>query len=252
MIRRARPLLGTIVAISTDAPMAAVDAAFAAVERVHHLMSAQQSDSDIGRINREALHGVVRVHSWTYEVLDRALQISACSGGAFDIVMPGSGARYTDVVLERGGVRLRRSARIDVSGIAKGFAVDLAVDALRANRARAGSVNAGGDLRFFGDWRGPVRIRTPGDLGAAICLPPSGHEAFATSSGYFGANLNDGRTGACTAIGWSVTVAAADCVIADALTKAVAVLGPLRSLLKQFDAAAFAIDTRGQLHAAAG
>lgn len=251
MIRRARPLLGTIVAISTDAPMAAVDAAFGAVERVHHLMSAQQGDSDIGRINREALQDRVRVHSWTYEVLERARQISERSAGAFDIVMPGTGAHYTDVMLERGGVRLRRPARIDVSGIAKGFAVDMAVDVLQGNAARAGCVNAGGDLRFFGDWQCPVRVRTPGNLGAAICLPPSIYSAYATSSGYFGANLHDSRAGTRTAIDWSITVAAVTCLVADALTKAVALLGPARSHLREFDAAAFAIDAHGQLHAAA-
>jgi thiamine biosynthesis lipoprotein len=252
MIRRARPLLGTIVAISADAPPCAVSAAFAAIERVHLLMSAQRCDSDIGRINRNALRRSVRVHPWTFEVLERAAQISELSGGAFDIAMPGTGAHYTDIVLEQSRVRLRRPARLDVSGIAKGFAVDLAVDMLQANGARTGSVNAGGDLRFFGDWQGAVRVRAPGNPGAAIFLPPLAHKAFATSSGYFGARLNDPRTGARAAIDWSVTVAAATCLVADALTKAVALLGPARSLLEQFDAAAFAVDGDGGLHAAAG
>ena len=252
MIRRARPHLGTIVGISADATPPAVSAAFAAIEQVHLLMSAQRSGSDIGRINREAFRRSVRVHAWTFEVLERAMQISERSGGAFDIVMPGTGAHFTDIVLEQSCVRLRRPARVDVSGIAKGFAVDMAVGVLQANGARAGSVNAGGDLRFFGDWQGAVRVRVPGNLGAAICLPPSAHEAFATSSGYFGASLNDPRTSACAAIDWSVTVAAATCLVADALTKAVALLGPARWLLKQFEAAAFAIDGDGRLHAAAG
>ena len=59
MIRRARPLLGTLVAISADAPMPAVDAAFKGVKQVHELMSAQRNDSDIGLINRAALAGVL-------------------------------------------------------------------------------------------------------------------------------------------------------------------------------------------------
>lgn len=250
MIRRAQPLLGTIVSISADAPMAAVDAAFAAVKKVHRLMSAQRSASDVGRINRDARRSWVPVHTWTFELLQRAAQISECSAGAFDVVTPGTGAQHTDVMLERGRVRLRRPARIDVSGIAKGFAVDMAVGVLRAHGARVGSVNAGGDLRFFGGWEGPVKVRAPANFGAAVCLPTTTHQAFATSSSYFGAKLNDPRAGTYAAIDWSVTVAAATCLTADALTKAVALLGPARSLLEAFDAAAFAVDSTGQLHAA--
>lgn len=250
MIRGARPLLGTLVCISADTSPAAVNAAFAVVEQVHDLMSAQRVHSDIGRINRIALQRPVPVHPWTFEVLEHALHISERTGGAFDIVMPGTGARYTDVVLEHGRVSLRRPASIDVSGIAKGFAVDKAVDALQIYGN--GSVNAGGDLRFFGRRRADVRVRVPGNPSTAIRLPPCEHKAFATSSGYFGARLHDPRTGAGIAIDWSVTVAAGTCVIADALTKAVALLGPVRSLLRAFGATAFAVDGEGRLHAAAG
>jgi len=239
MIRRARALLGTIVAISADAPAPAVEAAFAAVERVHELMSAQREDSDIGRINRE---GRARVHPWTFEVLERAVQISARTAGAFDV----TAGHYSDLVLCEGTVAPRRPARVDVSSIAKGFAVDVAVRKLIEHGARAGCVNAGGDLRFFGDWPAAVRVRSPGELGKAVCLPASTHEAFATSSGYFGSRING------VAMDWSVTVAAASCLVADALTKAVALLGPDRSLLNVFGATAFAVDRDGGLHAAAG
>jgi FAD:protein FMN transferase len=249
MIQRARPLLGTIVSISADAPV--LDAAFAAIERVHGLMSAQQSESDIGRVNREAHRAPVAVHAWTYEVIERALDISERSGGSFDIVRPGTGARWTDVLLEAGTVRLRSPARIDVSGIAKGFAVDRAVDALRAHGASSGSVNAGGDLRFFGDWPRAVRVRCPGALERAACLPASRHEAFATSSGYFGTTLDDPRAGGASELDWSVTVAASTCLVADALTKVLALVGPASSLLADFGAQAFAIDRNGRVYAAA-
>lgn len=246
MIRRARPLLGTVVAISADAPPAAVDAALAAIGQVHRLMSFQDPESDIARINRG---GSVAVHPWTFEVLERALAISAQSGGAFDVAMRG---RYTDLLLDDGKVTLRRPARIDVSGIAKGFAVDVGVEALRANGAASGSVNAGGDLRFFGDWDRAVRVRTPGALDTAVSLPFTGHDSFATSSGYFGCDIHDPRSGKCTSLDWSVTVAAATCLVADALTKVVALIGPQRSLLDAFGAMAYAVDREGRLHAAAG
>ena len=252
MIRRARPLLGTIVAIAADAAPAAIEAAFAAVARVHACMSAQRAGSDIGRINREAYRRPVTVDPWTFEVLQRALELSEATAGAFDVVVPGNGARHTDIVLESGAVRLRRPARLDVSGIAKGFAVDIATDLLQRSGASVGSVNAGGDLRFLGARNEGVKVRVPGRPLQSVQLPPLPYPSYATSSGEFGATLYDPRNGTSSAMDWSVTVAAATCLVADALTKATALLGPVRSLLTRFDAAAFALDAHGRLHAPAG
>ena len=248
MIRRAKPLLGTIVAIAADVAPAAVEEAFTAVARVHACMSAQRTESDIGRINREAHRGPIAVDIWTLEVLQHALRVSEATAGTFDVVVPGTGARYTDVVLEDGMVRLRRPARLDVSGIAKGFAVDVAVDVLKRHGARAGSVNAGGDLRFFGS-ADAIRIRA---AGTSFRLPALPHPAYATSSGEYGATLYDPLNGAIGMLDWSVTVAAATCLVADALTKAIGLLGPVPALLRRFGAAAFAVDAQGRLHAPAG
>jgi thiamine biosynthesis lipoprotein len=252
MIRRARPLLGTIVCISADAASAEVEAAFAAIERVHALMNFHSDVSDVARISGDGHRKSVRVDRWTFEVLRQAIHISEQSEGAFDVVLPGKGASYTDIILESDcRVRLRRAADIDLGGIAKGFAVDVAVNILEAAGVKAGSVNAGGDLRFFGGWEGKIRVRVPGAPATAVCLPPAPQRAFATSAAYFGARLTDPRSGRPTGLDWSVTVAAATCLVADALTKAVALLGPLASLLKTFDASAFAVDANGRLHAAA-
>jgi thiamine biosynthesis lipoprotein len=215
-------------------------------------MSAQRADSDIGRINREACRRAVAVDPWTFEVLERALELSEATAGAFDVVVPGNRACYTDIVLENGAVRLRCPAQLDVSGIAKGFAVDVAAELLQRYGAGAGSVNAGGDLRFLGAKNAAVNVRVPGHPAQSVRLPPLPYPAYATSSGEFGATLYDPRNGASSVIDWSVTVAATTCLVADALTKATALLGPVRSLLKRFDAAAFALDANGRLHAPAG
>jgi len=253
MIRRARPLLGTMVSISADTTPAQVEAAFAAVERVHALMNFHSADSDVARINAAAHLGGVPVQPWTFDVLSQAVRISERTEGAFDVVVPGTGARYTDIVLEADcRVRLRRKASIDLGGVAKGFAVDAAIQTLQAAGARTGSVNAGGDLRFFGTWEGAIRVRAPAAPATAVCLPSTRHRAFATSAAYFGSRLNDPRTGRPGGLEWSVTVAAGTCLVADALTKAVALLGPLASLLRTFDASAFAVDATGRLYASAG
>src|SRR6266849_6752531 len=89
-IRRARPLLGTFVEIAVagetfDAAQAAVEAAFSAVATVHRLMSFHETDSDVSRLNRGAASGAVRVHDWTYQVLEAARDLHRHSTGMFDI-----------------------------------------------------------------------------------------------------------------------------------------------------------------------
>src|SRR6266853_3013695 len=91
-IRRARPLLGTFVEIAVagqtfDAAEAAVEAAFTAVATVHWLMSFHESDSDVSRLNRGAASGAVRVHDWTYQVLETALDLNHRSAGMFDVAV---------------------------------------------------------------------------------------------------------------------------------------------------------------------
>src|ERR671933_2863876 len=90
-MRRCRPLLGTFVEIEAD-DGAAIDAGFAAVERVHRLMSAHEPDSDLSRINRFAHVKAVEVHGWTSIVLERALFWARESEGAFDPVAAGKSA----------------------------------------------------------------------------------------------------------------------------------------------------------------
>lgn len=253
MMQRARPLLGTIVTIAADVGQSAVQEAFAAVERVQALMNFHSSEGDIARINREAHRRSVMVDSWTHRVLSTAQELSARSEGAFDVTVPGSGATYADLMIEPDRrVRLRRRARIDLGGIAKGFAVDKAFEALQRNGARLASVNAGGDLRLLGGHTMPVRVRLPADPTRAIVLPPVTQRAFATSGSYFGTRPYDPRTRRRRALHASITVAAPTCMVADALTKAIALLGPLPFLMRSYNAAAFAVDDDGQLHAAAG
>jgi FAD:protein FMN transferase len=251
MISRARPLLGTFVSIRTDGDERAVKAAFAAIEKVHRLMNVHSSEGDLARINRDAHRRPVCVHPWTYQVLAIARRISDASRGAFDVTLGRHGACYTDVELQdRNRVRLRRAARVDLSGIAKGFAVDRAVEALRRHNARHGSVNAGGDLRVFGDEIQELRVRLPDAPQLTLPLPPLREGAIATSGNYFGALLTDPRRRREIAVRGSITVGAPSCAVADALTKAVAAAVPGWKLLEQFNAVAFLVDRHGSLYTA--
>ena len=251
MIARARPLLGTLVAVATDGDEAGVRAAFAALERVHALMNFHDGTGDVGRINRAQPGRAVRIDRWTYEVLRRAQELSERSAGAFDVVVPGSGACYADLELLAGSkVRWRRRARLDLGGIAKGFAVDRAVHALARHGATRGCVNAGGDLRRFGRWHEPIRVRCPQNPWRSIALPRSFSAAVATSGAYYGGRFHDPRRGRSTRLEGSITVCAPSCMVADGLTKIVGLLGPRPDLLAHYRARAFALDGAGRLYAA--
>src|SRR5690242_5027168 len=91
-IHRAQPWLGTIVEIAVAGPQgsdldAAPDAAFAAVARVHRLMSFHDPASDVSRLNRAAAARPVRVDPWTWDVIATAVDLNRRSNGAFDIAV---------------------------------------------------------------------------------------------------------------------------------------------------------------------
>lgn len=256
-LRRARPLLGTLVEVTArgqceTALIHTIDRAFAAVARVERLMSFHDRHSDVGRVNRLAHRVPVRVHPWTWQVLQFAQKISLVTRGLFDITIAGELVRmgylprsagrrvdrracWADIELLPGHrVRFRRPLHIDLGGIAKGFAVDRAIAELRAGAVDAGLVNAGGDLRAFGavPWR--VHLRDPANPGALIPFADLASGALATSASYFARSVWRGRTVSPVVDGArrkptitsdSASVAAPTCMLADALTKLVLLQG---------------------------
>lgn len=284
-IRRARPLLGTFVEIEVAGAArsemnAAVDAAFDAIALVHRLMSFHEPESDVSRLNREAGASPTRVHAWTFQVLEAAIEMHSRSGGVFDIAvapalqamgwLPSSngdptivpGARFADAIelLPENMVRLRPAGvTIDLGGIAKGFAVDLAVDALRGAGVSSGLVNAGGDLRAFGQEPHSVYLRHPRDPSRSIGCIEVADQALASTARRF--DLVDGSDhGSSEVIDPStlrpaslidgVTVRAPSCMIADALTKIVMISGTNAvELLEQYEASALLVSTDGDVQA---
>ncbi|MGN6704074.1 MAG: FAD:protein FMN transferase [Burkholderiaceae bacterium] len=274
MKRRAQPWLGTFVEIAIadagDHGDVAFAQAFEAIALVHRLMSFHDPASDVSRINCARSGASLTVHPHTLQVLRLALAVGAATGGAFDIgcaprlvacgQLPAPGAVPTAPVLcaadllqpdEDDRVVKRGDGWIDLGGIAKGFAVDLAIDALRAAGVRRASVNAGGDLRVIGDTPWPVLIRSPENPTEAAACVLLRDKAMATSATYFSARrqngasasaLVDGRDGRAIAVAPSVSVFAPRCVLADALTKAVvAHCDPRLPALRQFGATALIV-----------
>jgi thiamine biosynthesis lipoprotein len=111
---------------------------------------------------------------------------------------------------------------IDLGGIAKGFAVDRAVERLQKNKVTAGSVNAGGDIRIFGSMARTIHLRNPNSPTRFAGVLRVRDRAIATSATYFAPGaLIDGQTRRIMTDRVSVTVAACDCMTADGLTKIV-------------------------------
>lgn len=230
-LRRARPLLGTLVEISVcsakDHAARAVDAAFAAVAEVHGLMSAQEETSDISRLNRLAHERRVVVHERTWEVLRTAQRVSEASSGAFDVTAPREGWKAIEL-LDGCLVHFQASLRVDVSGIAKGYAVDRASAILREHGIEDFVVNAGGDLRV-GNVPQTIYVRRPDAPWMLDPLAQLSSAAVATSgprsAGDAGGPVIVPATGEPLALDRNITVLAKDCMMADALTKVVALLG---------------------------
>lgn len=246
--RRSRPLLGTFVDIAARAPnesslRQAIAVGYLAIAEVHRLMNRHDPASEVSRLNRGAMRRRVAVHRWTRTVLEMAQQFAAESNGAFDMTL-GADGNWRDVIIgEDGRVRFLSPVTIDLGGIAKGFAVDRAVDALRKAGAASGLVNAGGDLRVFGEDARLVQIRhplAPGRAAGAVLLR---ERALATSAPYFAPGLCDGRTGAPLLEEVSVTVGTPNCATADALTKVtLALRADAKPLLDRRGADAFLLE----------
>ncbi len=283
-IRRARPLLGTFVEISAaggppEEMDAAVAAAFAAVAKAHNLMSFHEASSDVSHLNAQASAAPVCVHAWTFQVLQAACDLHRRSSGVFDIAIapvlqdmgllpcvrhvgsasPCSPATTQDIELLPGRhVRFRNShMKIDLGGIAKGFAVDRAIDVLRAGGMSTILVNAGGDLAAFGPSAHLVQLRDPRNPARLLGRLHIRNEALASSGGRLdpfvsperiGPTIIDPRSRKRVRAIAGATVRASSCMLADALTKVAMIEGrSAGSLLDYYRAGALLVSKDGDL-----
>lgn len=267
--RRAQPWLGTLVEITAEgdgaaALVAASDRAFARVAAVHAAMSFQDADSALSRLNRTAQRDWTALTPDLAAVLACALDVARASRGLFDPSVAGRlveagllprhasfpAATVTDwQAIEFDGDRVRFAAPllIDLSGIAKGYAVDRALACLVEAGVAAATVNAGGDLALAGAVGVPVYVRLPHQPTTSLRLAELTHGAAATSADYFQpGHLRHPRSGAALCTTSSVTVLAADCTTADALTKPVAAdPAGAPALLARYKAQAIRLDAAG-------
>jgi thiamine biosynthesis lipoprotein len=272
VIERAQPLLGTTVRImvagaASELAHAAIAAGFAAIEQVQRLMSFHDPDSDLGRIHRAGPGVPVRIHPRTFEVLRLALELSAASQGSFDVsvapelvrrgLLPrpegapeaAPGARWRDIeLIEPDQVMLHAPLWIDLGGIAKGYAVDAALESLAPEPQWQCRINAGGDLRVCGPHTDRVLLRVPGHSEAQWPMVEIAEGSLASSSGPLqdgdpapaGSAHLDGRDRRPVDPRGFATVVAHHCAVADALTKVVLAEGAGASgILARYGARAY-------------
>jgi thiamine biosynthesis lipoprotein len=243
----------------------AVDAAIASVDR---RMSTFRPDSEISRLNRHG-RGALALSAETFAVLAAARRTSEASGGAFDVTAgplvnawgfgPGRVARIPSLA-ERAGLRERVGFRlleldpralavrkahpgmyVDLSGIAKGHAVDRAAAALGRLGITDYAVEVGGEVRTAGrnfdgtPWRVGIEEPHAGarEVRRVVAL---GERAMATSGDYriyfergghrYCHEIDPARGEPVTHALASVSVVAPDCASADSLATALFVLGP--------------------------
>jgi FAD:protein FMN transferase len=244
-------------------PGAALDAAFEALARVDERMSLWRP-SELAALNRTRS---ARLSAETTEVLAHALDVARASGGAFDpsiepllrargaYAEPPRSLAVEDLVRLRALVGWRRihldsatrrvwlepGSGVDLGGIAKGFAADLALAALRRAGARSGLVDLGGSsLGVFGE---PLEVvlRDPEDAARPAWGSFRVSEACVSSSGgdQRAGHILDPRSGAPASGVLGVTVVAGTGIEADALSTAVFVMGaePGLRLLRERGAA---------------
>jgi thiamine biosynthesis lipoprotein len=270
----------------------AVDAIFAEVTRLDRLMSTYIDDSRMSAINRDAATKPVDAGPELFALIQRSLDISILTHGAFDITYDSVGQHYDfrqhrrpdaatiaaelDLIDYRfvemhpvdGTISFRREGvRINLGGIAKGYAVERGVEIARRYGVAHARVTAGGDTRLLGDRRGVpwmVGVQNPRDDEDVAVTIPMANEAISTSGDYERYFEEDGEryhhiivpsTGTPAGEVHSATIIGPDAVMTDALSTSVFVMGVdqgLRLIATLPDYEGIMIDAQGQMYYSAG
>ncbi|MDT8302123.1 MAG: FAD:protein FMN transferase [Sedimentisphaerales bacterium] len=271
-----RMVMGTfaravVIAKDADAAGKCIESAFTQINKVDSLMSDYKSDSEISSVNRDGFKKAVQLSLSTYEVLQRSIEFSELTDGAFDITIGPMvelfrKAKRKQVLPDQDEIKAAKSKvgfeklklddqnrtvqftvegmKLDMGGIAKGYAVDKAVETMQAHGAIGGMVDLGGDIRCFGapfkgrdHWviglQNPNMVQGSAESEVLLKLKIA-NGAIATSGDYQQfimiegkrrSHIIDRKTGTSTEGLSSVTIIADNATNADALATAVSVMG---------------------------
>ncbi|MFB3064411.1 MAG: FAD:protein FMN transferase [Gammaproteobacteria bacterium] len=290
-------IMGTVIRTElwSDDPLTAAEAIRLVNEEMHRIdrsMSTYKPDSEISRINRDAAKNPVTISAELLELIARGIEMSRLTHGAFDITyasvgqlydfragvrpdekqiaatLPAINYRFVELdLVERTVFFARQGVRIDLGGIAKGYAVERGAGILRAQGIAHGLVSAGGDSRVLGDRRGApwiVGVRDPRNSDRVVARLPLIDEAISTSGDYERFFEEDGvryhhiispATGHSASEVSSVTIIGPDATMTDGLATSVFVMGVdngLQLIDSLDDFEAVIVDQHGRLHRSGG
>jgi len=236
-VARLRPALGTLVSIEARATSEvlaerSVTAGYGAIGAVENRLHLTRPASDLARLNRAEPGRRLPVHPTTVAILRLCRELHRESSGRFEPAIPGRGSVMHWLPAGLAAVIVRRRACVDLGGIAKGFAVDLAIEAMRRAGAASGLVNAGGDLRVFGARAWPIWLRSSSGAARELLLrdcalaasDPNEPDSPPEHRGYYAGRKHGARTRFA-----AVAVLAPSAAVADALTKALMQAAPARA-----------------------
>ncbi|PKV50017.1 thiamine biosynthesis lipoprotein [Aquimarina sp. MAR_2010_214] len=242
-----------------------IDIAVEEIQRIEELISSWDKNSQTSLINKNAGINPVKVDKELFDLIERAVQISKLTDGAFDISyasmdriwkfdnsmkeMPSeedvtisvAKVGYQNIILdkEKSTVFLtQKGMKIGFGAIGKGYAADKAKDLLISKGVSAGIINASGDMNTWGkqpngsEWK--VAITNPLNKNNAFALLPvidkavvtsGNYEKYVTLEGKRYSHIIDPRTGYPSTGIVSATVFAPKAELADALATSVFVMG---------------------------
>ena len=271
-IFREQAIMGTRCAVEfwSEQPATAdslANAAFDEMRRIDRLMSTYKPDSELSRLNARTAERPQVLSVELFGLIRDSLAYSRLSDGAFDVTyasvgylydfpshrrpktaairraLPGIDYRHLQLDDQRHSVFFERSGmRVDLGGIAKGYAVDRAMAVLKRGGITRAMVNAGGDALIAGDRLGKpwiVGVRDPNERDKVVLRLPLTDTAISTSGDYeryFDEggvryhHIIDPKTGDSARQLRSATVLAPSALRSDALSTAVFVMGARRGM----------------------
>jgi thiamine biosynthesis lipoprotein len=260
-------LLGTVIRVAAyGITESDISESFEIVRNIDGKMSVNRPDSEISKINDAAGTGGVKVSPETYSLIEASVELSAYTGGTFDPALGGvtslwktgssfgrlpekteveeaiGGAGSAHAALEGGGVvkLTDRRTKLDLGGVATGYACEEAADFLKAKGAKSALLDFGGNIFAFGlkangeKWTVGIKAPYPEDDGVACALAIDGeavvtsgyYEKYFEKDGKLYHHILDPQTGYPSDSGLlSATIVASSATKADALSTACFVLG---------------------------
>ncbi len=296
-LQRETAMMGTRVSIvlittKTEHAEQAISDAFSEIDRIEQLMSTYIEESELSTLNRLGADAPVVLGAELYGLLRKSVRYSELSDGAFDVTYESVGQHYdyrkklqpSEAILRAEKARIgyeflefddakstvffkKRGVRVNLGGIAKGYAVDRAIKRLRDAGIRSAMVTAGGDTRLLGTRDGQpwiVGVQNPRDAEQLAVRLPLEDEAISTSGDYerffeLGSerihHIVSPRTGRSVRDVRSVTVLGPSALDTDALSTTVFVMGVKKGLaliesLPKFEA--IIIDSDQRMHVSSG